>query len=167
MVPKGSLLVLSGNSGSGKSTLASRLFEPHQVVSADFFRGLLCGDEGNQNVTGQAWKLANQLIQERLLLGQTTVVDSVALQPRDRASLVAMASKASTSAAFLMLWASTEDCLAGQLSRERQVPREAVLRMAERATHTRDLLLSGGLAAEGFRASALIDRADAAALTLA
>jgi len=104
IVPQGSLLVLAGNSGCGKSTLAERLFESHQIVSADFFRGLLCGDEGDQTVTGQAWSLANQLIQERLLLGQTTVVDSVALQPRDRVSLVKMAQRANTSAALLMLW---------------------------------------------------------------
>ena len=165
-LPKGSLLVVAGASGAGKSTMLHRIMEDHQVVSADRFRGMLSGDEGDQSVTPQAWRLANQLIQDRLLLGQTTAVDSLALQERARRSLLEMAGKARTTAHFLMLWTPLDECLDGQLQRERQVPPAVVEKMVEQAHGLREDLLGGKLFQEGFQSVALIDRAQASRLSL-
>jgi predicted kinase len=40
-IPELSLVVLIGPSGSGKSTLARRHFRPTEILSSDFFRGIL------------------------------------------------------------------------------------------------------------------------------
>ena len=43
-IPKLSLVVLVGVTGSGKSSFAARHFRPTEVLSSDFFRGLV-GDD--------------------------------------------------------------------------------------------------------------------------
>src|SRR5580658_8633276 len=40
-IPELALVALIGASGSGKSTLARKLFRPTEILSADFFRGLV------------------------------------------------------------------------------------------------------------------------------
>jgi len=44
-IPELALVALIGASGSGKSTLARRHFLPTEVLSSDFFRGLVSDDE--------------------------------------------------------------------------------------------------------------------------
>ncbi len=50
-IPDLALVVLIGASGSGKSTFARRHFLPTQVLSSDFFRGLVADDENDQAAT--------------------------------------------------------------------------------------------------------------------
>ena len=47
-IPKLSLVVLVGPSGSGKSTFARRHFQPTEVLSSDFCRGMVSDDENDQ-----------------------------------------------------------------------------------------------------------------------
>jgi ABC-type dipeptide/oligopeptide/nickel transport system ATPase component len=48
-IPDLALVALVGISGSGKSTFARRHFRPTQVLSSDFFRGLVADDENDQS----------------------------------------------------------------------------------------------------------------------
>src|ERR1044071_1273532 len=47
-IPELALVALIGASGSGKSTLARRHFLPTEVLSSDFFRGLVSDDENDE-----------------------------------------------------------------------------------------------------------------------
>ena len=162
-VEPGSLIVLAGVSGVGKSTLAAEMFTPDMVVCADRFRWMISGDEGDQSVTPQAWAMANSLINHRLDQGNTTVVDSLALQPRARHSLVEMAKRVSKEVHLIMLWAELETCLQGQQSRESKVPAEVVERMFMQAQELREMIVAGALADEGFTSAQVIVRGGAEA----
>ena len=54
-IPELSLVVLVGPSGAGKSTFARRHFRPTEILSSDFFRGLVSDDEGNQAASRDAF----------------------------------------------------------------------------------------------------------------
>ena len=72
-VPELSLVVLVGVSGSGKSTFAARVFEPFEVVSSDFCRGLVSGDENDQSASADAFDVLNHIVGKRLDRGLLTV----------------------------------------------------------------------------------------------
>ncbi len=81
----------SGCPGSGKSTFAREHFRPTEVVSSDFCRGLVADDENDQSATPDAFDVLHYLVGIRLRRGLLTVVDATNVQPKARASLVAVA----------------------------------------------------------------------------
>jgi protein phosphatase len=92
-IPKLSLVVLICPSGSGKSTFARKHFLPTEVLSSDFFRGLISDDENNQNVTNEAFDLLHTVASKRLALGKMTVIDATNVQKEARQPLVQLARK--------------------------------------------------------------------------
>jgi protein phosphatase len=90
-IPELCLVVLIGTSGSGKSTFAARHFRPTEVLSSDFFRGLVGDDENDQAVTAEAFGALHEVAARRLKLGRLTVVDATSVQPDARRPLVALA----------------------------------------------------------------------------
>jgi protein phosphatase len=90
-VPELSLVVLIGPSGSGKSTFARRHFKPTEVLSSDFFRGLVSDDENDQSATLPAFEVLHQVAKRRLAAGKLTVVDATNVQAEARKPLVALA----------------------------------------------------------------------------
>lgn len=85
--PPGPLYVLAGPPGSGKSTWARANFRPDQVVSSDALRKTISGDPNNQDATPYAIRARNAIVEGRVRLGLTTVVDSTNCVAEHRAEL--------------------------------------------------------------------------------
>ncbi|MEV6842140.1 polynucleotide kinase-phosphatase [Actinoplanes sp. NPDC051411] len=90
-IPELALVALVGISGSGKSTFARAHFAPTQVLSSDFFRGLIADDENDQSASADAFDALHYVAGKRLAAGRLTVVDATNLQPHGRAALVKLA----------------------------------------------------------------------------
>jgi protein phosphatase len=87
-IPELALVVLIGASGSGKSTLARRHFLPTEVLSSDFFRGLVSDDENDQNSSQDAFDALYYMLEKRLARGKLTVVDATNVRAEDRKRLI-------------------------------------------------------------------------------
>ncbi len=90
-LPALSLVVLIGPSGSGKSTFARRHFQPTEVLSSDFFRGLLRDDENSQAATADAFETMLFIARKRLAAGLLTVIDATSVQAAARAPWLLLA----------------------------------------------------------------------------
>lgn len=90
-IPELSLVVLIGISGSGKSSFAAKHFARTEVLSSDFFRGLVSDDENSQSASKAAFEALHFVAAKRLTAGRLTVIDATNVQPASRAELVALA----------------------------------------------------------------------------
>lgn len=89
-IKEDSLVILIGGSSSGKSTFSAK-FGPGEVISSDYCRFLVSGDEADQSATVEAFKVLNQIASGRMKLKKRVVVDSTALHRRDRIKLIKLA----------------------------------------------------------------------------
>ena len=163
-VPELALVVLVGASGSGKSSFARRHFRPTQVLSSDFFRGLVADDENDQAATPDAFDVLHYAAATRLRAGRLTVVDATNVRREDRASLVALAREHDVLPVAIVLDLPEEVCLQRNAARvDRDLPAGVVRR--QRSELRRGLR---GLGREGFRKVLLLrspEDVDAAVLT--
>ena len=90
-LPEQALVLLVGPSGSGKSTFARKHFQPTEILSSDFFRGMVCDDQGDQSVSGDAFELLHLALSKRLKRGRLTVIDATNLQPEPRKRILDIA----------------------------------------------------------------------------
>src|SRR3954447_19197663 len=93
VIPELSLVVLVGPSGSGKSTFARRHFKATEVLSSDFFRGLVSDDESDQSASKDAFESLHYILHKRLWRRRLTVVDATNVQAEPRKELLALARK--------------------------------------------------------------------------
>ncbi|MFD7431930.1 polynucleotide kinase-phosphatase [Streptomyces sp. NPDC059818] len=143
-----SLVVLIGASGSGKSTFARRHFEPTEIISSDFCRGLVADDENDQSASRDAFDVLHYIAGKRLAAGRLTVVDATNVQPESRRQLVKLAREHDVLPIAIVLDLPEEVCLARNAARpdRADMPRHVVQR------HRRELRRSlRGLEREGFR----------------
>ena len=92
-IPELALVSLIGASGSGKSTFAKQHFLHTEILSSDFFRGLVSDDENDQAATPDAFDALYYLLGKRLARGKLTVLDATNVRPEDRKRLVEYARK--------------------------------------------------------------------------
>ena len=92
-IPELSLVVLIGASGAGKSTFAHRHFKSTEILSSDYFRGVVSDDETSQEATKDAFDVLHYITAKRLAVGKLTVIDATNVQPESRKSLIALAKK--------------------------------------------------------------------------
>ena len=75
-IPELSLIALVGPTGSGKSTFARKHFNPTEVISSDYCRGLVSDDENSQAATADAFDVLYYVARKRLAAGHLTVIDA-------------------------------------------------------------------------------------------
>jgi protein phosphatase len=92
-IPELALVALIGASGSGKSTIARKHFLSTEVLSSDFFRGLVSDDENDQASSPDAFDALYFLLEKRLARGKLTVVDATNVRSEDRKRLIETARK--------------------------------------------------------------------------
>jgi protein phosphatase len=91
IIPDMALVALVGVSGSGKSTFAAKHFRSTQVLSSDFFRGLVSDDENDQSVSAAAFDALHYVAAKRLEAGRITVIDATNTQREPRKTIVDLA----------------------------------------------------------------------------
>jgi len=102
-IPELSVVALIGVSGSGKSTFAKQHFKTTEVLSSDYFRGLISDDENNQEVTAQAFDTLYYVANKRLELGLLTVIDATNVQKEARAKILQLAREQNCQAVAIVL----------------------------------------------------------------
>jgi protein phosphatase len=116
-IPDMSLVVLIGASGSGKSTFAREHFPSTQVLSSDFFRGLVSDDENDQSSSAEAFDALHYIAAKRLTAGLVTVIDATNVQRAPRAALIRLAKDHNVLATAIVLDVPERVCLARNESR--------------------------------------------------
>ncbi|GHV01973.1 polynucleotide kinase-phosphatase [Clostridia bacterium] len=90
-IPEFCLVALVGASSSGKSTFAKKHFKPTEVLSSDYFRGLVSDDENSQESTADAFDALYAIADLRLKNMKLTVVDATNIQSIARKKVIACA----------------------------------------------------------------------------
>jgi protein phosphatase len=157
-IPDSALVVLIGPSGAGKSTLAARHFSPTEVVSSDFCRALVSGDESNVAATPAAFRVLHAIVKERLRLGRLAVVDATSVRAVSRKPLIALARKHGRPAVAVAFDLPLELCLErNRLRAGRIVPEDVVRRQYEQMARSQP-----GLQQEGLDLIYVLDSAESA-----
>ena len=145
--PELSLIVLIGASGAGKSTFARRHFKPTEILSSDYFRGLVSDDETDQAATRDAFDVLHYVLGKRLAAGKLTVIDATNVQKESRKSLLNFAKQYHCFATAIVFNLPEEVCQERNEARpDRQFGSHVV------RNHTRSLRKSlRHLKREGFR----------------
>jgi len=146
-IPNLCVVALMGSTGSGKSTFAKKHFKPTEVLSSDFFRGLVSDVENDQNATGAAFDSLYYIANKRLEAGKLTVIDATNVQKTAREQVLKLAKEQNCHAVAIVLDFPPEVCLNRNNQREgRNYPSHVI------QNHTRDLKRSlRHLKKEGFR----------------
>jgi protein phosphatase len=116
-IPNGSVVALIGASGSGKSTFARTHFLATEVLSSDYFRGLVSDDENDQEASRDAFEALYFVAGRRLDNGRTTVIDATNVQADARKPLVALARDHDMMAVAIVLNLPESLCLERNRSR--------------------------------------------------
>ncbi|MGD1909545.1 MAG: polynucleotide kinase-phosphatase [Rivularia sp. (in: cyanobacteria)] len=90
-IPELSLVTLIGASGSGKSSFAKKHFQPFEVISSDFCRGLVSNSENSQDASGDAFDVLHYIAHKRLAAAKLTVIDATNVQREDRKYYISLA----------------------------------------------------------------------------
>ena len=152
-IPKLCVVAMIGASGSGKSTFVKTYFKPTEVLSSDYFRGLISDDENDQSVSKAAFDTLYYVAHKRLEAGKLVVIDATNVQQSTRAGIVELAKKFDVLPVAIVLNTTEQVCMGRNKSRaDRQFGDHVIKR------HLLDLKKSlRHLKKEGFRYIYIID----------
>jgi protein phosphatase len=122
------LVVLVGAAGSGKSTFAREHFRTTEILSSDFFRGVVSDDESDQEATADAFELLHLALEKRLRRGKLSVVDATNVRAEHRHRLIEQARRFARPVVAIVFETPDNVCLERAASRApRPVRSEVVL----------------------------------------
>ncbi|GHV79743.1 hypothetical protein AGMMS49944_15340 [Spirochaetia bacterium] len=110
-IPEPCLVALVGASGSGKSSFAKKHFKPTEVLSSDYFRGLVSDDETDQSASAAAFDSLYYIANKRLDSGRFTVIDATNVQRSSREKVLALARAQNVFAAAIVFDMGEEICI--------------------------------------------------------
>lgn len=116
-LPAFCVVVMVGTSGSGKSTFTKKHFLRTEILSSDYFRGLVSDDENDQSATKDAFDSLYFIAAKRLARGRLTVIDATNLRPQDRQGYVQLGSRFHCPVVAVVLNLPESICLARNDSR--------------------------------------------------
>lgn len=90
-IPELCVVALVGASGSGKSTFGKKYFKSTEVLSSDYFRGLVSDDENDQSASQAAFDSLYYIANKRLDAGKLVVIDATNVQKEAREEIVKLA----------------------------------------------------------------------------
>ena len=102
-IPEFCLVALVGATSSGKSSFAMKHFKPTEVLSSDFFRGMVCDDENSQSSSNDAFDLLYYAANKRLNNMKLTVIDATNVQKSSRKRIIDLAREQNVHAAAIVL----------------------------------------------------------------
>jgi protein phosphatase len=117
-LPELCIVALVGASGSGKSSFAKKHFKRTEILSSDYFRGLISDDETDQSGTAAAFDSIYYIANKRLDAGKLTVIDATNVQKKARKPIIALAKEQNVLAVAIVLDMPTKLCI----ERNRQRP---------------------------------------------
>ncbi|MDR1193820.1 MAG: polynucleotide kinase-phosphatase [Peptococcaceae bacterium] len=146
-IPDFCLVALIGGTSSGKSTFAAQHFKSTEVLSSDFFRGLVADDENAQDASAAAFDALYYIARKRLEAMRLTVIDATNVQPTARRQAIELAKEQNCHAVAIVFNMPEGICRERNALRpDRQFPDRVIQR------HCGDLRRSlRGLKKEGFR----------------
>lgn len=158
-IPEAALVLLIGASGSGKSTFASRHFDAAAVVSSDRLRGVLAGDEADQQASDAAFDQLHRWLDARLAAGRLAVVDATNVEWMRRTELIGRARHYGRPAIAIAFDLPLDLCLAKNAARQRRVRAAVIRRQHDELRRGLDRLdLEGFSASHVLRTEAEVER---------
>ncbi|MCL2631855.1 MAG: polynucleotide kinase-phosphatase [Coriobacteriia bacterium] len=146
-IPDLCVVALVGASGSGKSTFARQHFKPTEVLSSDYFRGLISDDETNQIVSAEAFETLYYVANRRLDQGLLTVVDATNVSKEARKEVLHLAREQDCFAVAIVFNLPEAVCQERNARRtDRSVERRVISRQSEQLRRS-----IRNLKKEGFR----------------
>lgn len=129
------LFMTIGIPGTGKSTWIKRFLGKHiDIVSSDAIREGL-GDVNDQSRNEEVFRIFHELIDSSLRNGYDCVADSTALDIFARQKLYDIARRANAEV-HIIFFRNVHQAYERNLSRERVVPEEAMVRMLDKYERT-------------------------------
>lgn len=131
-LPAPCLIVLIGPSGSGKTTWAQEHFTPGQVVASDSLREMVGAGEDDQAASPVAFELLEQIVDERLRRGLTTVIDTLGYDQDARRRWAGKARAAGIEAHAVVFDTPGHVCEQRNAGRTRPIPKSVLKRQLSR-----------------------------------
>jgi len=117
-IPELSVVALIGVSGSGKSTFAKKYFKETEILSSDYFRGLISDDENDQSISSEAFESLYFMAKKRLDNKKLVVIDATNVQKRSRDEVLKLAREQNCLPVAIVLDMPENLCLERNLAKE-------------------------------------------------